>query len=73
MRGFFREEPVAPNDGHRPRRSEAHRQMFLTCCNFIQPEHPGITGTDKGVREYAVNYVPHHWRHIEAEHLKVEQ
>uniref|UniRef100_L2FJZ9 Uncharacterized protein n=2 Tax=Colletotrichum fructicola (strain Nara gc5) TaxID=1213859 RepID=L2FJZ9_COLFN len=53
MRGFFREEPVAPNDGHRPRRSEAHRQMFLTCCNFIQPEHPGITGTDKGVREYA--------------------
>ncbi|KAK1843128.1 hypothetical protein CCHR01_14234 [Colletotrichum chrysophilum] len=70
MRGFFREEPVAPNDGHRPRRSEAHRQMFLTCCNFIQPEHPGIMGTDKGVREYAVNYVPHHWRHIEAEHLK---
>ncbi|KAF4890773.1 hypothetical protein CGCVW01_v014359 [Colletotrichum viniferum] len=70
MRGFFREEPVAPNDCHRPRRSEAHRQMFLTCCNFIQPEHPRIMGTDKGVREYAVNYVPHHWRHIEAEHLR---
>lgn len=73
MRGFFREEPVAPNDGHRRQRSEAHRQMFLTCCDFIQPEHPGIMGTDTGVREYAVNYVLHHWRDIKAEHLKVEQ
>ncbi|KAI8169079.1 hypothetical protein K4K54_010005 [Colletotrichum sp. SAR 10_86] len=51
MRGFFGEEPVAPNDGHRPRRSEAHRQMFLTCCNFIQPEHPSIMSNDKGVPE----------------------
>ncbi|KAF4826841.1 hypothetical protein CGCTS75_v008733 [Colletotrichum tropicale] len=73
MRGFFREEPVAPNDGHRPRRPEAHRQMFLTCCNFIQPEHPSIMSADKGVQEYAVNYVLHHWRDIEAEHLNVEQ
>ncbi|KAI8264264.1 hypothetical protein K4K58_012411 [Colletotrichum sp. SAR11_239] len=73
LRGFFREEPVAPNNGHRPRRPEAHRQTFLTCCNFIQPEHPGIKSTGQGVREYAVNHVLHHWRDIEAEHLNVEQ
>ncbi|KAI8173982.1 hypothetical protein K4K48_009451 [Colletotrichum sp. SAR 10_66] len=47
--------------------------MFLTCCNFIHPEHPSVTSTDNGVREYAVNYVLHHWRDIKAEHLDVEQ
>ncbi|KAF4826890.1 hypothetical protein CGCSCA4_v015055 [Colletotrichum siamense] len=73
MPGFFREEPVAPNDGYHPRRSEAHRNMFLTCCNFIHPEHPSVTSTDNGVRDYAVNYVLHHWRDIKAEHSDVEQ
>ncbi|KAF3801822.1 hypothetical protein GCG54_00015042 [Colletotrichum gloeosporioides] len=73
MLGFFREEPVAPNDDHRPRRSEAHRQMIRTCCNFIQPEHPSIMSTDQGAREYAINYVLHHWRGVEADHLNVEQ
>ncbi|KAI8237195.1 NACHT and TPR domain-containing protein [Colletotrichum sp. SAR 10_96] len=53
----------------RGRRSGAHRQMFLTCSNFIQPEHPGIKSTGQGVQEYAVNHVLHHWRDIEAEHL----
>ncbi|KAI8248776.1 hypothetical protein K4K56_010695 [Colletotrichum sp. SAR 10_98] len=43
--------------------------MFLTCSNFIQPEHPGIKSTGQGVQEYAVNHVLHHWRDIEAEHL----
>ncbi|KAK2739310.1 NACHT and TPR domain-containing protein [Colletotrichum kahawae] len=73
MRGFFREEPVEPNEGHRPRRSEAHRQMFLACFNFIQPAHHNTVNVDKGLREYAVNYVLHHWRDIEEKHLNVEQ